>query len=81
MSAAPSFSIIEDAEALGAIEEIVDVEGLDAIFAGRADLAVSMGAAQDGAPHGPVEQILRAGYLRRAPPSWRSGAVGRGGRW
>ena len=35
---------IEDAEALDAIDAIASVEGLDALFIGRADLTVSLGA-------------------------------------
>ena len=35
---------IEDAEALGQIEDIAAVEGIDALFIGRMDLTVSLGA-------------------------------------
>lgn len=36
-------AMIEDAEAIGHIDDIVSVEGLDAVFIGRGDLAVSLG--------------------------------------
>ncbi len=37
-------AMIEDREALADIDEIVHVEGLDAVFIGRGDLAVALGA-------------------------------------
>ncbi|WP_293975265.1 aldolase/citrate lyase family protein [Sphingomonas sp.] len=43
-------AMIEDARALDRIDEIVAVEGLDAIFLGRGDLALSLGNAGPGAP-------------------------------
>jgi 2-keto-3-deoxy-L-rhamnonate aldolase RhmA len=46
-------AMIEDAKAVENIEGIVAVEGLDAIFVGRADLTLSLGA---GAPGEPVVQ-------------------------
>jgi 2-keto-3-deoxy-L-rhamnonate aldolase RhmA len=42
-------AMIEDPEALDAIDAIVDVEGLDAVFIGRGDLTVALGAASPGA--------------------------------
>ena len=36
--------MIEDREALACIDDIVKVEGLDAVFIGRGDLAVALGA-------------------------------------
>jgi 2-keto-3-deoxy-L-rhamnonate aldolase RhmA len=54
-------AMIEDAEAIGAIEEIVAVEGLDAIFIGRADLAVSMGGNLRGSDlEAAVNRVLAA---------------------
>lgn len=41
---------IEDKEALDAIDDIAAVEGIDALFIGRMDLAVSMGAEDPAAP-------------------------------
>lgn len=41
---------IEDAEALDEIEAIAAVEGIDALFVGRADLTVSLGAATPDDP-------------------------------
>lgn len=44
------------------------MEGLDAIFVGRADLAVSMGGAgSDDALHAAVERILRASRAAGLP--------------
>jgi 2-keto-3-deoxy-L-rhamnonate aldolase RhmA len=53
---------IEDAEALDAIDEIAAVEGVDALFVGRIDLAVSMGASPDDPQVvAAVEAICEAG--------------------
>lgn len=41
---------IEDPEALQEIEDIAAVDGIDALFIGRADLAIAMGAAATDAP-------------------------------
>lgn len=41
---------IEDPEALDHIEDIARVDGVDALFIGRGDLAVAMGAASSDAP-------------------------------
>jgi len=43
-------AMIEDPEAVDAIDAIVDVEGLDAVFIGRGDLTVAYGAASPAAP-------------------------------
>jgi 2-keto-3-deoxy-L-rhamnonate aldolase RhmA len=55
-------AMIEDAEAIGQIDEIVSVEGLDAVFVGRGDLAVSMQDREPGAPkvRAATESVLRA---------------------
>ncbi len=42
--------MIEDPSAISSIEQIVAVEGVDALLIGRADLAVSMGATSSDAP-------------------------------
>ena len=57
---------IEDAEAVEAIDEIVAVEGIDAIFIGRIDLTISMGveSPDDPAVVAAVERICSA--ARRA---------------
>lgn len=54
---------IEDAEALDQIEAIAAVEGIDALFIGRADLTVSLGAATPDDPIvvEAVEHICAAG--------------------
>jgi 2-keto-3-deoxy-L-rhamnonate aldolase RhmA len=41
---------IEDSEALDCIDDIARVEGIDALFVGRGDLAVAMGADSSDAP-------------------------------
>lgn len=53
---------IEDAQALDVLADILAVPGLDAIFVGRADLAVSMGADSPSHPDvlGAVERIVAA---------------------
>jgi len=43
-------AMIEDPKAVDAIDAIVDVEGLDAVFIGRGDLTVAVGAASPNAP-------------------------------
>ena len=61
-------AMIEDAEALGRIDDIVATEGLDAIFVGRADLAASMGlSAQDAALDRAVSEILAASRRAGVP--------------
>ncbi len=54
---------IEDAEAVAAIEEIAAVEGIDALFIGRADLTISYGAETPDDPVvvAAVERICAAG--------------------
>jgi 2-keto-3-deoxy-L-rhamnonate aldolase RhmA len=75
---------IEDAEALDHIEAIAAVEGIDALFIGRADLTISLGAetADDHVVVAAVEAICAAGrahgraigmFLARPTdaPAWR----------
>ena len=54
---------IEDAEALDEIEAIAMVEGIDALFIGRADLTISLGETNSDAPQviAAVERICTAG--------------------
>lgn len=54
---------IEDCEAVEVIDEIARVEGIDALFIGRADLAISYGAATPDDPVvvAAVERICAAG--------------------
>jgi 2-keto-3-deoxy-L-rhamnonate aldolase RhmA len=51
-------AMIEDPEALGVIDELVSVEGLDGIFIGRGDLTVAMCA------NGPTDQCVRSAAER-----------------
>lgn len=61
-------AMIEDAEALDRIDEIVATEGLDAIFIGRADLGASMGeAAEDGGLDRAVAHLLKAAKSAALP--------------
>jgi 2-keto-3-deoxy-L-rhamnonate aldolase RhmA len=75
---------IEDAEALDDIDAIARVEGLDALFIGRADLTISMGAdtPDDPAVVAAVDRICAAGAAAGMPtgmflprvadvPEWR----------
>ncbi len=57
-------AMIEDAEAIERIDEIVAVEGLDAIFIGRGDLAVSLGA--DAGPDDVADATARVMAAARA---------------
>lgn len=43
-------AMLEDAEAIDRIDEIVSVQGIDAFFLGRGDLGLSLGNAGPGAP-------------------------------
>ena len=54
---------IEDAEALDEIEAIARVEGIDALFIGRADLTISLGETNSDAPQvvAAVARICAAG--------------------
>ncbi len=75
---------IEDAEALDEIEAIAAVEGVDALFIGRADLTIALGAESSDDPQviSAVERICSAGiasgrtigmFLAQATnvPEWR----------
>lgn len=75
---------IEDVEAVEAIEEIAQVQGIDALFIGRADLTIAYGAATPDDPQviAAVSRICAAGrnagraigmFLARASdvPGWR----------
>ncbi|MBK1842352.1 aldolase [Azospirillum sp. YIM B02556] len=55
-------AMIEDPEALDVLDPIMAVEGLDAVFIGRADLTVALGAASPEAPEvrSAVMQIIEA---------------------
>ena len=79
---------IEDIEAVEAIDEIAAVEGLDALFIGRADLTISMSAetSDDDAVVAAVDRICAAGaaagisvgmFLARVGdvPLWRAKGV------
>ena len=69
---------IEDAEALGEIDAIAATPGLDALFIGRADLTVSLGAATPDAPEviAAVEAICAAGQRAGIAAGMFLGRVG-----
>lgn len=54
---------VEDAEALDRIDEILAVDGMDAVFIGRIDLTISLGATSAAAPEvvEAVEMIVAKG--------------------
>jgi 2-keto-3-deoxy-L-rhamnonate aldolase RhmA len=60
---------IEDAEALSALDAIMAVDGLDAVFIGRIDLTVSLGADRPDAPEvvEAVEAIVAAARAAGRP--------------
>jgi 2-keto-3-deoxy-L-rhamnonate aldolase RhmA len=60
---------IEDPEALDNIDAIAAVEGIDALFIGRGDLAVALGAKSSAAPEvrGAVERIGKAARAAGKP--------------
>lgn len=60
---------IEDAEAVEVVDRIAAVEGVDALFVGRVDLTVSLGATQLDDPRvlRAVEAICAAGRSRGVP--------------
>jgi 2-keto-3-deoxy-L-rhamnonate aldolase RhmA len=62
---------IEDPEALDEIDAIAAVEGIDALFIGRGDLAVALGAKSSDAPEvrSAVERISKAAHAANKPIS------------
>uniref|UniRef100_UPI003101358E HpcH/HpaI aldolase family protein n=1 Tax=Neorhizobium sp. EC2-8 TaxID=3129230 RepID=UPI003101358E len=70
-------AMIEDREAIDAIEDILAVEGLDGIFIGRGDLTVSLGAKSAGDPavKDAVARIMAAARNAGKPICIMVGAV------
>lgn len=60
---------IEDRQAVEAIDEIVTVDGIDCLFIGRADLAVSFGCDDTAAAEveGAIERVAAAGKAAGVP--------------
>ncbi len=60
---------IEDPEALPQVDAIAAVDGIDALFIGRGDLAVAMGAATSDAPEvrAAAEHVARAARAANKP--------------
>lgn len=60
--------MVEHAEAVGKVEEILAVEGIDACFIGTGDLALSMGRKIGHPDHeSAVQRVLKAGQKRGVP--------------
>lgn len=62
-------AMIEDPEALEAIEDIIAVAGLDGVFIGRGDLAVALGASGPNAPliRAAAEKVIAAASHAEKP--------------
>lgn len=71
-------AMIEDAEALDALNEIVSVDGIDGFFVGRGDLAVALNASGPNAPEisEAVERICAAARKVSKPVCVMVGGVG-----
>ncbi|WP_174275324.1 HpcH/HpaI aldolase family protein [Sphingomonas bacterium] len=74
---------IEDADALESVEEIAAVEGLDALFIGRADLTVSLGCSSQDDPRiiAAVERIVDICVARGLPVGMFLGRPGDTSAW
>lgn len=74
---------IEDLEAVDQIEAIAAVDGIDALFVGRIDLTVAMGAAspKDPAVVAMVERIVAAGRIAGRPTGMFVGDLAEVPRW
>ncbi len=74
---------IEDVEALDVVDRIAAVEGIDALFVGRVDLTVSLGATQldDARVISAVESICAAGRHRGVPVGMFVGDPAEARRW
>ncbi|WP_321821574.1 MULTISPECIES: HpcH/HpaI aldolase family protein [unclassified Burkholderia] len=64
-------AMIEDPSAVESIEEILSVDGIDAIFIGRGDLTVAMADREAGAPsvQAAANRVIEAA-VRHAKPVW-----------
>ncbi|WP_410834736.1 HpcH/HpaI aldolase family protein [Paraburkholderia sp. SIMBA_030] len=62
-------AMIEDAEAVERIDEIVGVVGLDGVFVGRGDLGVALGDREPGAPRvkAATDKVIEAARRARKP--------------
>lgn len=74
---------IEDGEAVDAIEEIAAVDGIDALFIGRTDLTISLGADTPDDPQviAAVERICEAGKAAGRTVGMFLGRVGDVPQW
>ncbi|MGF6876904.1 HpcH/HpaI aldolase family protein [Paraburkholderia sp. MM5477-R1] len=64
-------AMIEDPSAVECIEDILSVDGIDAIFIGRGDLTVAMGDREVGAPlvQAAANRVIEAA-VRQSKPVW-----------
>jgi 2-keto-3-deoxy-L-rhamnonate aldolase RhmA len=71
-------AMIEDAAALGQLDEILAVRGLDGVFIGRGDLTAALGLGSTGAPEirDIVARIATAAKRHRVPLLAHVGAAG-----
>lgn len=60
---------IEDVEAIGQVEAIAATDGIDALFVGRIDLTVALGASSPDAPEviAAVNRVVAAGLAADRP--------------
>ena len=74
---------LEDVDALGSIDEIASVEGIDCLFVGRIDLTVALGASSPADPQvvSAVERICRAGADAGRPVGMFVGNLDEVPRW
>lgn len=70
-------AMIEDAEALEVIDDILEVDGIHAIFVGRGDLTVALGASRpaDAVVQEAVDRILEAARRHEVPVMMMVGSL------
>jgi 4-hydroxy-2-oxoheptanedioate aldolase len=74
-----TFAMIETLEALQNLDEIMSVKGLDAIYIGPSDLAISLGCPPAGVPndkkvHKAIDDILAAAKRNKVVPGIHCGS-------
>ena len=74
-----TLAMIETKEALHNLDDILSTPGLDALYVGPSDLAISLGEAPDPLAQGPkvkaaIEQIFHAGHKHNVIPCIHTGS-------
>ncbi len=69
-----TFAMIETAEAIGNLDAILEVEGIDAVYIGPSDLGLSLGHAPTLLPEAPVREVI-AGIRDRAHAAGKVAAI------